>query len=136
MEFPDGSGFWSARGWLADLAAAARLLTRLPIAEVGAPSDLRWTSDARELLEDLSIAEDAVPYILEGEVTGADARPPELVVAVNGTLAGTLGGYLPDGDAWRFTGYVGPLFQDGRNRVEAYEVERTGGEVTLHALAG
>jgi hypothetical protein len=104
--------------------------------DVGAPSDLRWKPDAPELLEDLSIAEDPVPYILEGEVTGADGRPPELVVAVNGTLAGTLGGYRRDGDAWRFTGYVGPLFQDGRNKVEAYEVERTGGEVTLHPLDG
>src|SRR5512138_699257 len=39
MGFPGGSGFWSARGWLADLAAAARLLTRLPVAEAGAPGD-------------------------------------------------------------------------------------------------
>jgi hypothetical protein len=104
--------------------------------DIGAPSDLRWKPDARDVLDDLSIAEDAVPYILEGEVTGADSRPPELVVAVNGTLAGTLGGYLADGDAWRFTGYVGPLFKDGRNEIEAYEVERTGGKVALHPLAG
>lgn len=39
MEFPGGSGFWSARGWLADLAAAARLLTRLPLAPAGTPQD-------------------------------------------------------------------------------------------------
>ncbi len=102
---------------------------------VGARSDLRWKPDASEVLEDLSIAEDPVPYIMEGQVTGSDGRPPELVVAVNGTLAGTLGGYLADGDAWRFTGYVAPLFEDGRNEVVAYEVDRAGGTVTLHPLA-
>jgi hypothetical protein len=103
---------------------------------VAAPSPLHWQPDAAEVLQDLSVAEDPVPYILEGEVTGADSRPPELVVAVNGTLAGTLGGYLADGDAWRFTGYVGPLFRDGRNEVVAYEVDRAGGAVTLHPLTG
>lgn len=103
---------------------------------VGAPSPLRWRPDTAEVLQDLSLAEDPVPYILEGEVTGADSRPPELVVAVNGTLAGTLGGYVADGDAWRFTGYVGPLYRDGRNDVVAYEVERAGGGVRLHPLTG
>jgi hypothetical protein len=101
---------------------------------VGAPSARRWRPDAADLLRNLSLAEDPVPYILEGELTGSDGRPPELVVAVNGTLAGTLGGYLADGDAWRFTGYVGPLFEDGSNDVVAYEVERAGGAVTLHPL--
>jgi len=32
MGFPGTSGFWSVTGWLADLAAAARLLTRIPLA--------------------------------------------------------------------------------------------------------
>jgi len=103
---------------------------------VAAPSALRWQPDAAEVLQDLSLARDPVPYILEGEVTGADSRPPELVVAVNGTLAGTLGGYQADGGAWRFTGYVGPLFRDGTNEVVAYEVERAGSAVTLHPLTG
>ncbi|MGH9112073.1 MAG: sulfatase-like hydrolase/transferase [Acidimicrobiales bacterium] len=102
---------------------------------VGAPSDLRWKPEAPDVLEDLSLADDPVPYIMEGDVSGGDERPPELVVAVNGTLAGTLGGYLPDGKSWRFTGYVAPLFRDGRNEVVAYEVERTGKRMTLHPLA-
>jgi hypothetical protein len=29
---------------------------------------------------------------------------------------------------------VAPFFEDGRNEVVAYEVERTGGTVTLHPL--
>jgi adenosylcobinamide-GDP ribazoletransferase len=37
MGFPGTPGFWSASSWLADLAAAARLLTRLPLA-AAAPS--------------------------------------------------------------------------------------------------
>lgn len=36
MAFPGGSGFWSATGWLADLAIAARLLTRLPLGAIDA----------------------------------------------------------------------------------------------------
>jgi hypothetical protein len=104
---------------------------------VAAPSSLRWQPDGAELLHDLSLARDPVPYILEGRVTGTESRPPELVVAVNGILAGTLGGYMADGDAWRFTGYAGPLFRDGNNEVVAYEVERAGGgAVTLHPLTG
>lgn len=57
-----------------------------------------------------------------------------MVVAVNGTLAGTIGGYLPAGDAWQFTGHLAPFFEDGRNEIVAYEVERDGGTITLHPL--
>jgi hypothetical protein len=73
---------------------------------------------------------------MEGTVTGTAARPPELLVAVNGTLAGTIGGYLPADGGWRFTGYIAPLFEDGRNEVVAYQVERGGGEVTLRPVGG
>jgi hypothetical protein len=101
---------------------------------MGEPSPLRWSLDHGDDLDDLSIAVDSVPYIMEGTVEGGSSRPPELVVAVNGTLAGTIGGYLPDGDAWQFTGYIAPFFRDGRNEVVAYEVERAAGTVTLHPL--
>ena len=100
----------------------------------GVASELSWVLEDEEVLEDLSLAVDRVPYVMEGTVSGGVGRPPELVVAVNGTLAGTLGGYLADGDSWSFTGYVAPFFEDGRNEVVAYEVERTGGTVTLHPL--
>jgi len=99
-------------------------------------SALRWSIHNGQTLDNLSLAEDDVPYILEGTVEGSDGRPPELVVAVNGTLAGTIGGYLQAGDAWDFTGYIAPFFEDGRNKLVAYEVERTGDVVTLHRLAG
>jgi hypothetical protein len=111
-------------------------LVGTPVAghRTGAASGLTWTLDHEAVLDDLSLAHDRVPYVMEGTVSGSVGRPPELVVAVNGTLAGTLGGYLADGDSWSFTGYVAPFFSDGRNEVVAYEVERTGGTVTLHPL--
>jgi hypothetical protein len=133
-QFPRGEDWLS----LAAVGEGENLVgNRVGDYRVAEPSSLRWRPDAAELLHDLSLARDPVPYILEGSVTGTDSRPPELVVAVNGTLAGTLGGYLADGDAWRFTGYVGPVFRDGNNEVVAYEVERAGGgAVTLHPLTG
>lgn len=103
---------------------------------VGDPSPLAWSLAHGDDLDDLSLAEDRVPYIMEGTVSGTADRPPELVVAVNGTLAGTIGGYLPADGGWRFTGYIAPLFEDGRNEVVAYQVERGGGEVTLHPVGG
>jgi hypothetical protein len=69
-------------------------------------------------------------------VSGAPTRPRELVVAVNGALAGAVGGYVRVGQDWKFTGYITPLFRNGRNRVTADEVERTGGTVTLHPVSG
>ena len=68
-------------------------------------------------------------------------RPPELLVAVNGRLAGVAGGYRRDGDAWEFTAYVADFYRPGANGVELYEVEREGagdsaGAVTLHPVGG
>ncbi|GAB4392593.1 MAG: hypothetical protein Tsb0032_08840 [Kiloniellaceae bacterium] len=37
MHFPSSSGAWTPRAWLADLAAATRLLTRLPLPATSAP---------------------------------------------------------------------------------------------------
>jgi hypothetical protein len=103
---------------------------------VGDPSPLGWSLAHGDDLDDLSLADDRVPYIMEGTVSGTADRPPELVVAVNGSLAGTIGGYLPVEGGWRFTGYIAPFFEDGRNEVVAYQVERAGGDVTLHPVGG
>jgi hypothetical protein len=109
--------------------------TRVRRHRVGEPSPLAWSLDHGDDLDDLSVAHDRVPYIMEGTVTGSAGRPPELVVAVNGTLAGTIGGYRPVDGGWHFTGYIAPFFEDGRNEVVAYQVERTGGAVILHPVA-
>lgn len=101
---------------------------------VGEPSSLGWRPDHGDVLEELSVAQDGVPYILEGTVEGGGGRPPELVVAINGRLAGTIGGYLPAGERWRFTGHVAPYFRDGRNDATAYEVDRSVDGVVLHPV--
>jgi hypothetical protein len=101
---------------------------------VGDASPLAWSLEHGDDLDDLSLADDRVPYIMDGTVTGSVDRPPELVVGVNGTLAGTIGGYLPADGGWHFTGYIAPFFEDGRNEVVAYQVERIGGAVVLHPV--
>jgi hypothetical protein len=132
-QFPRGEDWvaLAAVGEGEDLVGA-----RVSEQQIGEPSPLRWALDHGDDLDDLSLADDAVPYIMEGVVSGARDRPPELVVAVNGTLAGTVGGYVRVDDHWQFTGYIAPFFRDGRNQVAAYEVERTGGTVTLHPVSG
>ena len=128
---PDGWAGLAATGDSADLV-------RTPVAEltVGQPSELRWTADDRELFGSLPTDDGRVPYLLAGTVAsdGADP-PPELVVAVNGTVAGSVRGYVPDGAGWRFLGLLGPFFVDGANTVDVYEVERTPGGPVLHRLA-
>lgn len=101
---------------------------------LGRASELGWTLDDEELLADLSVSDGPVPYLLRGTLTGTEGRPPELVVSINGTVAGTVGGYERDGDGWRFNGVMGPFFQDGRNELVAYEVERGAGTITLRPV--
>jgi hypothetical protein len=103
--------------------------------EIGEPSPLRWTPDQAAALEDLSVATDQVPYLMGGTMVDTGSRPPELVVAVNGRVAGAIGGYTVDGDRWRFSGYIAPFFVDGRNDVVAYEVSRDSSGVVLHPLS-
>jgi hypothetical protein len=103
---------------------------------IGQPSQLRWSPDDRALFGSLPTEDGRVPYMLAGTVASdSEDRPPELVVAVNGTVAGSVGGYVPDDAGWRFTGLVGPFFVDGANTVEAYEVERTSLGPVLHRVA-
>jgi Sulfatase len=130
-QFPRGEG-WD------DLAAVGEGedLVGRPAAdyEIGTPSDLALSFDRRDLLTNLSLS-DQVPYSLRGSLTGSNGTPPELVVALNGTFAGTIGGYRPDGNAWKFSGLMANYFVDGPNDVVAYQVERSGSQITLHEVA-
>ena len=84
-----------------------------------------------------------MPYVLAGKISSDDGeRPPELLVAVNGRLAGVAGGYRARrrqrGGSLR---YVADFYRSGANSVELYEVEREGagnsaGAVTLHPVGG
>jgi hypothetical protein len=130
-QFPRGQG-WD------DLAAVGQGedLVGRPVSDyvAGAPSDLTLRFDRRDLLANLSLTGE-VPYSLRGWLTGSDGTPPELIVALNGTLAGAIGGYRPDGDSWLFSGLMANYFVDGPNDVVAYHVERAGDRVILHEVA-
>jgi hypothetical protein len=103
---------------------------------IGQPSELRWSADDRALFGSLPTEDGRVPYMLAGTVASdGEDPPPELVVVVNGTVAGSVGGYVPDDAGWRFAGLLGPFFVDGANTVEAYEVERTPAGPVLHPVA-
>jgi hypothetical protein len=103
--------------------------------EIGAPSRLRWEIDHAADLEDLPTDEGYAPQVLTGRVEGRDGeRPPELVVSVNGTIGGELGGYQADGSRWWFASLLGPYLVKGANDVRAFEVEGTGDDVVLHPL--
>jgi hypothetical protein len=100
----------------------------------GPPSDLRATLDQAELFERLPTSDGTAPYVLTGTVTAqpeSDDGPGDLVVAVNGTLAGIVGDFERSGEGWTFTGYVADLYREGRNDVRLYQVTRRGSDVTL-----
>ena len=130
MQFPRGED-WD------DLAAVGEGedLVGRPVSEfsIGDPSSFRLSYDRRDLLDDLSLG-GRVPYLLKGTLRGSDGTPPELVVALNGTLAGTIGGYQPEGVDWLFSGVMANYFVDGPNEVVAYQVERLGDKVILHPV--
>ena len=129
-EFPHGDD-WTA---LAAVGPHGDLVgRRVADLDVGAPST--WTArlDQGELFGDLPTAEGELPLVLAGSLAGADSdEPPELLAAVNGRIAGVVGGYRADAERWLFTGYVADLYRDGANEVELYEVRGVGDAVTLH----
>lgn len=103
--------------------------------DVGAPSDLAWNGDVvAEALADPAAAGGVAPVQVRGHVSGTDDEPPDLVVALDGTISATIGGYTRIDEGWGFTGVLGPEVEGGADEVVAYEVERTGDRVTLHAL--
>jgi len=102
---------------------------------VGAPSTYSATLRDEALLEDLPTDEGSMPYVLTGTVAGPSAdAPPELVAAVNGRIAGVVGGYNPSGNGWEFVGYVADLYAVGTNTVDLYEVTRDAGRPILHLV--
>jgi hypothetical protein len=124
---------------LAAVGAAGDLVGRdVDELTVGPPSELRAEFEQAELLERLPTADGTAPFVLTGTVTGqteSDDPPDDLVVAINGTLAGVVGDFQGSSRGWAFTGYVADLYRDGRNEVRLYEVERTRSGAVLHPLA-
>ena len=104
----------------------------------GTPSDLRWSALRQAELAHLPTPDGRVPYVLAGWVAGGGAAspPPQVVVELNGRIAGTVPTYRPEeGGRWRFDAFLADFFVDGANEVNAYEVERTGGGPVLHRLS-
>ncbi|CAN5799151.1 hypothetical protein BH20ACT4_BH20ACT4_09600 [soil metagenome] len=130
-DFPHGDG------WI-DLAAVGDngdLVGRhVDDLSAGEPSEFTVSFTQGALFDELPTESGEMPFALSGKVDGP-VQPPEMLVALNGRLAGVIGGYSPSGAGWTFLGYVADLYQAGRNDVQVYEVERSGGAVTLH-LAG
>ena len=132
-EFPYGGG------WLG-LAAVGEFgdLVGRDVADfqAGAPSAYRATLADDPLLDDLPTTDGMMPFLLAGSVVGGsrEGPPPELLAAVNGRVAGVIGGYRSADDGWEFVGYVADLYREGSNTVTLYEVERTGAIVVLHEV--
>ncbi len=135
VDFPHGDD------WLA-LAAVGEngdlVGHRVDDYEVSSASSYAASVDQSDLFDDLPTSSGALPLVLFGHVTnsaGAATRPAsELLVAINGRIAGVLGGYEPNGDGWDVSGYVADLYRDGANDVEVYEVSRRGGSVELRPV--
>ena len=101
----------------------------------GDPSEYTVTLEQADLLAELPTAEGTQPFVLAGIVRGDDGPPQtEFVAAINGRLAGVVGGWRPESDGWAFTGYVADLYRRGANEVDLYEVSRDGDEATLHVV--
>ena len=99
--------------------------------EAGADSDYVATIDQSDQFAELPTADGEMPLVVSGRVDGP-TQPPELLVAVNGRIAGVLGGYVPDGGGWTFIGYLADLYRPGSNDVAVYEASGDGSDVTLH----
>ena len=103
--------------------------------EVGDESEWRWALDNRASLDDPSATAGAVPLQMTGTLQGGDGRPDDLVVAIDGTIAGTIGAREQAGDGWRFSGILGPPGARGEGeQVVAYEVEGAGDSVVLRPV--
>jgi Sulfatase len=129
-----GGGDWvglAATGELGDLVG-----TSVEPLTTGNPSEMVWSPDEADLFASLPTSDGRMPYLLAGTMSAPDSdqRPPDLVVAVNGTIAGTVGATEPADSGWRFLGLVGPYFKNGANAVDAYEVEPTPLGPVLHPL--
>jgi hypothetical protein len=101
---------------------------------IGDDSALSWSYEDAAALADPVAAGGRSPVLMSGRVQGGDGPPPDLVVALDGVISGTIGGYLDTDEGWAFTGLLGPEVEGGAEEVVAYEVERDGATVTLHPL--
>ena len=103
---------------------------------VAQTSELDATWDDGMQFDDLTVARQPGPPVVAGTVSGSDGVRPssDLLVAINGRVAGVAGGFRPSGGGLSFVGYVADLYRDGDNDVRLYEVERRARSVVLHRV--
>jgi hypothetical protein len=135
-QFPHGDDWvgLAAVGVNGDLVG--RQVTEFPM---GVDSDFAAVIDQRGQFADLPTEHGAMPFGIEGLVAGP-TEPPELLVSVNGRIAGVIGGYRTIGHGSihvaRFMGYLADFYREGSNIVDVFEVGRQGDTVTLHRASG
>lgn len=100
---------------------------------VGAPARVTAKLDPGVAVGKVSLASGVVPALLYGTLDGAPGTGETwLLVAVNGTVSGSVVA-LPKGGGWWFMGMTDDAyFHDGANDVRFYAVDGT----TLHPLGG
>jgi len=101
---------------------------------VGAPSSLSARLEQSDLFAELPTTEGTMPFVIAGVLSGRRAPESELVVAINGRLAGALGGFRPVEGGLAFNGYVADFYRTGANEVVVYEVEGAGATAVLHPV--
>jgi hypothetical protein len=134
-DFPYGWD-WSALAAVGPQADSLGRLVGTPLSElsVGTPSDLSWTARNEVAFASLPNESREVPQLVTGTVTGPGPAPPNLLLVVNGTVAGVTGGYQPGDGGWTFSSVLGPYLRDGANEIAAYEVTGAPGAAELHLL--
>ena len=123
--------------WPASASTATSWASRCP-PSMSAPPARTGRTCARADLSDLPTDDGGLPLVVQGGVTAPDGdreRPPELLIAVNGRLAGVIGGYERDGTRWEFDAYVADFYRPGANELQVYEVgDGEAGGTVLHPV--
>ncbi len=120
QNFPRGDG-WDAVFAVGDHAQWIDLPERdLPLEASG--QGYSTSIDQRAFLADIDLDYGVVPMRVSGTMTvPPGSEPAELVVSLNGTLAGVGGGFdRQDDGTYTWSALLGPHFVDGRNDVRVY----------------
>ena len=110
-----------------------RRLATLPRRTVEGAS-VRFAERAR--LSDVDLSSRVDPDHIVGEIDGGKQAGRDVAIAVNGTLGAVTTSFAWDGEE-RFSALVPEtVFRDGRNAVEVFLVEKSGGSIRLARLGG
>ncbi len=103
--------------------------------EVGEPSEITWDLENEDAFASLPTESGEVPQVISGRIQTPDGEPPpDLVVVVNGVVAGVTGTHGVDESGWSFSSMLGPFIVDGENTVAAYEVSADEEATVLHRV--